>query len=203
MNELVRKSKEFAIQFVDLIRATVNDYDVYDVINNLEQFIEQFDIKVFYSNMEGFDQPNEISGYSLVNKEGKPEIVLNINDNEERQRFTMAHEFGHIIMHWNWLNRLNNDSRLNEENYEILFRKASYNTFNNDLKEIQANEFAAELLLPHNLIIDAIENIDYLNNPIFLDKMKRRVAVAFKVSSSFARTQLLKIKRGEFKVEQR
>lgn len=201
MNELVRKSKKLAIDFVDIIREIANDYDIYDVINNLEDFIEQFDVKVFYSNMEGFDKPHEISGYSLVNDEGKPEIVLNVNDSEQRQRFTMAHEFGHIVMHWNWLLKKEEGTNLKKDKYEVLFRKANYSTFNNDLKEIQANEFAAELLLPHELIINAIGNIEILNNPIDLENMKQRVAVAFKVSSAFAKTQLIKIKRGEFEYE--
>lgn len=201
MNELVRQSKQLAIEFVDVIRKNTKNYDVYDVINHLEEFIEQFDVKVFYSNMEGFNNPNEISGYSLVNSEGTPEIVLNVNDSIQRQRFTMAHEFGHIVMHWNWLMKKDEGAKLEEDKYEVLFRKTSYSTFDNDLKEIQANEFAAELLLPHELIIKAIGNIETLDNPINLENMKQRVAVAFKVSSAFAKTQLIKIKRGEFEYE--
>ncbi|HDT9088201.1 TPA: ImmA/IrrE family metallo-endopeptidase, partial [Staphylococcus pseudintermedius] len=70
---------------------------------------------------------------------------------------------------------------------------------NSSLKEIQANEFASELLLPHKLLKDIIGDTKELKkNPIMLEEIKKRVAVAFNVSMSFANVQLLKIIQGEF-----
>ncbi|MBO1222566.1 ImmA/IrrE family metallo-endopeptidase [Staphylococcus nepalensis] len=198
MNELIDKSKQLSRKVVTALTNQVENFDIYDVINDLEGFIEQFNVKVFYSNMDGFDFPNQISGYSIVNSQGYPEIVINANDSLVRQRFTMAHEFGHIIMHWDWLN--NQSEGLDKEKYEILFRKNGFNNEYRDLKEVQANEFAAELLLPHELIKQVIGNIEDLkSNPISFNEMKKRVAAAFNVSESFANIQLLKIVQGEFK----
>ncbi|WP_336849377.1 ImmA/IrrE family metallo-endopeptidase [Staphylococcus nepalensis] len=198
MNELIDKSKQLSRKVVTALTNQVENFDIYDVINDLEGFIEQFNVKVFYSNMDGFDFPNQISGYSIVNSQGYPEIVINANDSLVRQRFTMAHEFGHIIMHWDWLN--NQSEGLDKEKYEILFRKNGFNNEYRDLKEVQANEFAAELLLPHKLIKQVIGNIEDLkSNPISFNEMKKRVAAAFNVSESFANIQLLKIVQGEFK----
>lgn len=192
MNELIIKSKELSREVVN---ALTKNFDIYDIIHDLEGFIESFNIKVFYSNMEGFDIPSQISGYSIVNSNGFPEIVVNANDSLPRQRFTMAHEFGHIIMHWDWLD--NQTDGLASDNYEVLFRKIGFNTEN--LKEIQANEFAAELLLPHKLLRDVIGNIENLReNPLLFNEIKQRVSVAFNVSSTFANIQLLKIVQGEF-----
>src|SRR5690606_14460413 len=95
-------NKKIAREYVNLIKEYKN-YDIFDIINNLEEFIESFGVKVYYSNMDGFSDLYNVSGYSIV-KDGKPEIVINANDSYKRQRFTMAHEFGHIIMHWDWLN---------------------------------------------------------------------------------------------------
>lgn len=197
MNELIDKSKQLSRKVVTALTERVEDFDIYDVINDLEGFIERFDVKVFYSNMDGFDFPNQISGYSIVNSQGYPEIVINANDSLARQRFTMAHEFGHIIMHWDWLK--NQSEGLDKDKYEILFRKNGFNNDYRDLKEVQANEFAAELLLPYGLLSQVIGNIEDLkSNPILFNEMKKRVAVAFNVSESFTNVQLLKIVQGEF-----
>lgn len=197
MNELISKSKQLSRSVVTAITDRVENFDIYHIINDLEGFIERFDIKVFYSNMDGFDFPNQVSGYSIVNSQGYPEIVINANDSLVRQRFTMAHEFGHIIMHWDWLK--NQAKGLDKDKYEILFRKNGFNNDYRDLKEVQANEFAAELLLPHELLTEVIGNIEDLRkNPILFNEMIKRVAVAFNVSEAFANVQLLKIVQGEF-----
>lgn len=185
-----RLSREIAREYANLI-TKYKDYDIYDIIHNLEEFIESFGVKVFYSNMNGFNHLNEVSGYSIVNKKGKPEIVINANDSFKRQRFTMAHEFGHIIMHWDWLN--NKEGGLNSDNAEILFRK-SYYADDDDIKEMQANEFAAELLLPRNILIDIIGDINKLrSDPVLFEQIKLRIANAFVVSEAFAYVQLNKI----------
>lgn len=197
MNELISKSKELSREVVTALTQKNENFDIYEIIHDLEGFIESFNIKVFYSNMEGFDAPSQISGYSIVNSKGSPEIVVNANDSISRQRFTMAHEFGHIIMHWAWLD--NQTKGLDNDNYEVLFRKIGFNGDRSNLKEIQANEFAAELLLPHRLLREVIGDIENLReDPLLFNEIKQRVAVAFNVSSTFANIQLLKIVQGEF-----
>ncbi|MEJ7506981.1 ImmA/IrrE family metallo-endopeptidase [Staphylococcus simulans] len=197
MIDVVNRSKVLAREVAISLMERDKTRDIYDIIHNLEEFIESFGIKVFYSNMDGFELPSLISGYSIVNKNGTPEIVINANETLARQRFTMAHEFGHIIMHWNWLD--NRSKGLNTNKYEILFRKSPIGNDYSDIKEIQANEFASELLLPHKLLKDIIGDTKELKkNPIILEEIKKRVAGAFNVSMSFANVQLLKIIQGEF-----
>lgn len=60
-------------------------------------------------------------------------IIVNASDHMYNQRFTMAHELGHLFLH-------------NEEK-EILFRNRVPHD-QNTIKEQQANEFAASLLVP-------------------------------------------------------
>lgn len=189
--EAIEQSKVLTRKVVKLLIDLKENYDIFTIKTNLESFIELFDIKVYYSNMDGFDNPNTISGYSIVNDLGQPEIVINANDSKRRQRFTMAHEFGHIIMHWDWLN---NKNGLNKDNTEILFRSNVYNNNANDLKEFQANEFAAELLLPHDHLKEGLGDLNLLKeNPLAMEKMKKMVSEAFNVSESFAYTQIRKI----------
>ncbi|QDW99048.1 ImmA/IrrE family metallo-endopeptidase [Staphylococcus agnetis] len=197
MLELIDKSKRLSREVAIALTERAVDKDIYDIIHDLEGFIESFKIKVFYSNMDGFYVPSSISGYSIVNKNGSPEIVINANESLVRQRFTMAHEFGHIIMHWDWLD--NQDKGLDKDKYEILFRKSLNKNINSSLKEIQANEFASELLLPHKLLKGIIGDVEELKkDPIAFEEIKQRISVAFNVSLSFANVQLLKIIQGEF-----
>lgn len=61
----------------------------------------------------------------------RPTILVNTNDLAVRQRFTIAHELGHHVMH-------GNES----------FRDPLHQVPGSDLKEIEANTFAANLIMP-------------------------------------------------------
>lgn len=192
MNQTISKSKELSRKIVDVVRETNENYTIFEIIHNLEGFIESYNVKVFYSNMDGFDYPSQISGYSVVNSHGLPEIVVNANDNITRQRFTMAHEFGHIIMHWDWLNAKKGNGL--KKQTEVLYRKNDFGLFNSDIREIQANEFAAELLLPHKKLEIVCNDMSKLkNDPIYFEQIRERISEAFNVSKSFATIQLYKI----------
>jgi predicted transcriptional regulator len=79
-------------------------------------------------------------------KDGSPYYTARINRHEsrERQRFTLAHEIGHYLLHREHIGDGISD--------DILYRsKLSSN------QEIEANRFAAELLMPRNIIKKIIE----------------------------------------------
>lgn len=61
-----------------------------------------------------------------------PRIVVNASDAWVRKRFTMAHELGHLMMH-----------QLGKQFRETSFARPA------DTLEVQANEFAAGLLMPY------------------------------------------------------
>lgn len=77
-----------------------------------------------------------ISGV-IYREKGKAVIGLNKDDTAERNRFTIAHEIGHFMMH--------RDQDLHVDSEEILFRRTSEL---GDPKETAANVFAAALLMP-------------------------------------------------------
>lgn len=81
----------------------------------------------------------------LIKRDGDNIVIyVNPNDSLERQRFTIAHELGHYVC-----GHLNNNN--------IMFRDSTkqYSKYNYDLKEYEANKFAAEFLMPK-------EKIDFL-----------------------------------------
>lgn len=89
-------------QLADEFREENRIFNMKNIVKNLEYCIESIGIKVFYSDMSAFDYPDSVSGYTRVNDNHEPEIVVNSNHVEGRRRFTMAHELGHILFHWNW-----------------------------------------------------------------------------------------------------
>ncbi|MDA3616684.1 ImmA/IrrE family metallo-endopeptidase [Polluticaenibacter yanchengensis] len=115
-----------------------------------------------------FDE--DISGV-LVTKDKISTIGVNQAHSEVRRRFTIAHELGHYILHRNEGNMFMD---------KILFRKST-DYKEKDLKlEIEANYFAANVLMPEEDIFEYIteNNIDFHE-----DDEVRQLAKVFKVSS--------------------
>ncbi len=116
-------------------------------------------------------------------KNGIPKIWINPMQNNmiERKRFTLAHELGHYILHIAPENKL--DEEINDE-------KIVYNRSDNwDYIEMQANNFAAQLLMPSDLILEEAEKIlstykfnnnQSMNNSDLIEKL----AKIFQVSLS-------------------
>lgn len=94
-------------------------------IDNVVDYLG-YDAKSFIPDASGIN----ISG-AVSSKEKK--ILINNNDSIFRKRFTLAHEIGHIILHFN-----------NHDEEFVDFRTDRVR----DTKELQADEFAGCLLMP-------------------------------------------------------
>lgn len=91
----------------------------------------------------------EISGVVHRNKDGSAVIGINSLDLTERQRFTIAHEIGHLILHAH--EQLHVD-----RNFPIGLRSGISGKAI-DRNEIEANQFAAALLMPPAFIAEDIK----------------------------------------------
>lgn len=89
---------------------------------------------------------NELSGMVYI-KDDVPIIGVNSMHHPNRQRFTIAHELGHLELHREMLTA----SVHVDKNFPALMRSSESATGNEEI-EIQANQFAAELLMPRALI---------------------------------------------------
>jgi Zn-dependent peptidase ImmA (M78 family) len=104
---------------------------------NIENLIEHYNISIVKKNL-----PPEISG--KLEKQGEQWIIqVNSKHNEARQRYTLAHEFAHYCLH-------RNDYSTFEDT--AFFRKEE----NKTMIEYEANQFAAELLMPEKSVKLAI-----------------------------------------------
>lgn len=149
-------------RIVSLLRQEYPELSLDNVITDIEKAVEDFGIKVKYSDMSHIKSNEEISGYVHV-VDGKPEIVVNGLQRIRRQRFTIAHELGHILLHWKWLpKRMSSDNILPKELVEVTYRKEIYLTEEENQREKQANEFAAEFLAPLKKVLEFLQTF---NNP--------------------------------------
>lgn len=106
------------------------------------------------------DDYRTVSGFINI-ENGSPVMYVNQDDASNRQKFTIAHELGHWLLH-------EDEIRTNPER-AVLFRMAIGES-NKDPIEQQANAFAAELLVP----MDMFEKVKF--------KSVKELAELFEVS---------------------
>ncbi|MFA5729686.1 MAG: ImmA/IrrE family metallo-endopeptidase [Candidatus Paceibacterota bacterium] len=104
---------------------------------------------------------DSLSGAIVLEKE-KYAIVINKNKIKTRQYFTTAHELGHYFLHQDILkeNKVIIDGEVSLDGASIMYRADSHAYSN---IETEANNFAASLIMPEELIRKAwgeIKNIE-------------------------------------------
>lgn len=103
-------------------------------------------------NLQEVELEDEVSGFFIM-KDKKPHIGVNKNHSEKRRRFTIAHEFGHFILH-------SKETPLFVDKTErTLYRNLESST-GEIVKEREANSFAAAFLMPRRLLKREIDNCD-------------------------------------------
>ncbi|MCJ2158600.1 ImmA/IrrE family metallo-endopeptidase [Leuconostoc mesenteroides] len=134
-------SEEFLSHFEDKADSVGKlSLDIDSPSINVDKIISLFDIEI-REEYEG-----DFSGVIRPLDDGKYEIVVNPFDSEQRKRFTKAHELGHFL-----LEDVDEDfhrQTVNLNGYSETKRKS----------ETKANFFAAQLIMPAQLIIKLIKN---------------------------------------------
>ena len=114
----------------------------------------------------------EISGV-FIKKENMPYIRYNSKDMPARQRFTIAHEIGHFLLH------SRSQSLFIEKLEKVMYRNMESST-GELLKEREANAFAAALLMPKRLVEETVAELSENEFEDFIHSL----AVRFKVSDN-------------------
>jgi Zn-dependent peptidase ImmA (M78 family) len=96
---------------------------------------------------------DDVSGV-LVLTDGRGTIGYNEAQAPVRQRFSIAHEIGHYILHQD------QGQLFIDKNYTVFLRDQR-SAIGQDVQEIQANQFAAALLMPAELIRQEIVDIGF------------------------------------------
>lgn len=120
---------------------------------------------------EPFD--GEVSGMVHCRPGGGGIIGVNSEHSKTRQRFTIAHEIGHLLLHA-------------DEGFHIdekrPLRRDAVSSQATDPQEMEANQFAAELLMPEVLVRASVEALvqgdDEMSFEEAIDKLARNYRVS-------------------------
>ena len=132
----MNQSREWALltdEQKKIIQAHQNDFPI-----KVGAIAKAFDIDVKKSTLSA-----GISG-EIKEANGKVTIRVNRHDVKERQRFTLAHEIAHFLLHRDKIG----DGIIDD----ILYRSGL-----SDAQEAQANRLAADIVMPWSLIQRSLE----------------------------------------------
>src|SRR6188474_1010378 len=93
-------------------------------------------------SVEELELDDDLSGALLPVDAGKWLIVVNTLHSETRRRFTVAHEIGHLLLHQYTAPHADRRMKLRD----------ARSSEGSALEEIEANQFASELLMPSELV---------------------------------------------------
>ena len=112
----------------------------------VERLVRLAGAEIHYEPFDG-----QISG--LVHSGNRGNIIIGVNSAHAvtRQRFTIAHELGHMILH-------PSESFHIDERAAIRFRNAA-SSLATEPDEIEANQFASELLMPEFLMSKELSKV--------------------------------------------
>ena len=96
---------------------------------------------------------DDLSGFLYQQKNGKLAIIgVNENHHPNRQTFTIAHELGHFLLH-----------NIEDVHVDRAFRvklRSPASSKGLDIDEMEANLFAAELLMPTSFLTKDLKGVD-------------------------------------------
>lgn len=94
------------------------------------------------------DDLGDVSGMLISRPGSAPCIVVNKTHADVRKRFTIAHEIGHIYLH----HRSHGGSDVHVDRGHFISFRNKRSEAGTDATEIEANQFAAVLLMPTALV---------------------------------------------------
>jgi len=136
---------------------------------SVERLARELGIQVRYEPFEG-----EVSGMLVQEQEnGPPIIVVNSLNAPVRQRFTIAHDLGHHLLH-------GNDVYVDRP-LVVTFRD-SRSSLAIDPEEIAANQFAASIVMPRRWVIRDADRVLERQRGISGEELIERLAKDYRVN---------------------
>lgn len=154
-----------SIKAINAARVLAKKYNLTPPIN-VEALIRDMGIILEDTTLDS------MSGFAYQ-KDGNRVIGINSTDGDARKKFTMAHELGHMIVHAK-------DDVTFDKNF-VYFRDSRSSTGLLP-KEVEANAFAAELLMPAERLtkqIIAVGGIDLVDSHDKIEELAKEYEVSF------------------------
>jgi Zn-dependent peptidase ImmA (M78 family) len=114
----------------------------------IEQIVEGVGLRIDRRRLK----EDDLAGF-LMRGTGIPEPVVGVNSKhaKTRQRFTLAHECGHFLLH--------NVEGVHVDQAFTVKLRSGLSSQGTDIDEMEANFFAAELLMPQAWLDEDINNL--------------------------------------------
>lgn len=148
-----KRAKEIREKY-NLSGPGVNLNELIDNYNNSDKDAKIIAKEIDLSELQRY-YDKALSGF-IQKQDDKIFIGIQISEPSYRKRFTLAHELGHLFL-----------GHINDDPSQIDFRKnidaldlSSFGLYSHDEREQEANEFAAELLMPEEEIRKLYKAID-------------------------------------------
>lgn len=120
----------------------------------------------------------------LMRRHGEAVIAINASDSLKRQRFTIAHELGHFAL----------DHKGDVfVDHTMINRRDARSAAAIDNQEIEANAFAAELLMPSQMVLKNLNEILFINPDISEVELVSKLANIFNVSEQAMSYRLMNL----------
>jgi Zn-dependent peptidase ImmA (M78 family) len=123
-----------------------------------------------------YELGDEVSGV-LVVEENRGTIGYNVHHPKNRQRFTIAHELGHFVLH---INKNKSKELFVDKDFIIKWRYKNIYTSAEYRHEQEANAFAAALLMPKEFLIREMQKEKYAD--VAENQLIEELAKVFAVS---------------------
>lgn len=151
-------------------RAIIKEHGISKPPVHVEDIVRAHAIEILRHR---FDGPE--SGFALRDN-NRWYIGVNTQTSRRRQRFTIAHELGHLLLH---------------EGRQIIVDQAvlrvdlrdDLSSMGTDIEEIEANTFAAALLMPEPIVAHRVNELIRADGDIARDDLIAELARAFDVSA--------------------
>ena len=116
----------------------------------------------------------ELSGMIYVS-EGTPIIGINSLHHPNRQRFSMAHEIAHLVLH---RNLISGTVHVDKE-FRVTLNRDATSALGTEQREVEANQFAAELLMPTAWFVQALASKPFdIDNEGPLEELAKKFRVS-------------------------
>jgi len=133
---------------------------------NLHKIVEELGGKIKYVKSSDLSEKNESID---IRPDGKFVIKLPSNTSTKRDRFTIAHELGHYLLHYVYKNKTG----------QKIEGEAFATRYGSDRAEWEANWFAAAFLMPKNEFKVALQqnrgNLDEVARQFYVSKVATEV----------------------------
>jgi Zn-dependent peptidase ImmA (M78 family) len=131
----------------DRARKLLDDLDIQTIPVPVDRIARTLGAEIRFSPLD-----EELSGFICI-RDDVPIIGVNTLHHRNRQRFTIAHEIAHLHLH---REHITSAVHVDKQFAESVLKRDSASATGTEWLEIEANRFAAALLMPKHILVELL-----------------------------------------------